>query len=56
MRIVPDTKKMLISRDYLLKMIVDKVITKGELYGRGKRARQYSILLDRFKKQRESKE
>jgi hypothetical protein len=28
-RIIPDTKKMLISRDYLLKMIVDKVITKG---------------------------
>lgn len=55
-RIVPDTKKMLISRDYLLKMIVDKVITKGELFGRGKRARQFSLLLEKAKKQREVKE
>lgn len=37
-------------------MIVDKVITKGQLFGRGKRARQFSILLDKAKKQREVKE
>lgn len=37
------------SRNYLLKSIVDKVVTKSELWGYGKRARQYALLLDKTK-------
>jgi|JI6StandDraft_1071083.scaffolds.fasta_scaffold14648_2 hypothetical protein len=48
-RIAPDTTKLIASRNYLLKSIVDKVVTKSELWGYGKRARQYAILLDKTK-------
>ena len=56
LRIIPDTSKMMVTRDYLLKAIVDKVITKPELFGRGKRARQFNMVLEKNRKSRESKE
>jgi hypothetical protein len=48
-RIAPDTTKLMASRNYLLKSIVDKVVTKQELWGYGKRARQYATILDKNK-------
>lgn len=37
-RITPDFKSLLASRSYMLKMIVEKVFTKKEVQGKGKRA------------------
>lgn len=35
------------SRNYLLKSIVDKVVTRQELWGYGKRAKQYQLILEK---------
>ena len=40
-RINPDFKALLASRSYMLKMLVEKVFTRKEVLGKGKRANAY---------------
>ena len=50
-RIKPDIKSLLSSRSYMLKMIVEKVFTRKEIVGRGKRAVAYANTIAEVKKQ-----
>lgn len=44
-RLKPDLKALISTRSYMLKSLVEKVYTKKELWGRGKRASVYASIL-----------
>ncbi len=47
-RINPDVSKLITSRSYLLKMLVEKIFTRREILGRGKRATTYANILTTY--------
>jgi hypothetical protein len=49
-RINPDFKTLLATRSYMLKMLVEKVFTKKEILGKGKRAAAYTSVLAEYKR------
>lgn len=49
-RIAPDMKSLLSSRSYMLKLLVEKVYTRKEVWGKGKRANAYAAVLASEKK------
>ena len=49
-RIVPDIKSLLSSRSYMLKMIVQRVFTKKQITGKGKRSSAYAATIAEVKK------
>jgi hypothetical protein len=48
-RINPDFKALLASRSYMLKMLVEKVFTRREVLGKGKRANAYTTTINEYK-------
>ena len=45
-RIKPDIKGLISSRSYMLKALVEKVFTKKQLWGKGKKANVYAAILN----------
>jgi hypothetical protein len=50
-RISPDIKGLLSSRSYMLKMLVEKVFTRKEFVGKGKRANAYNATIAEVKRE-----
>ena len=48
-RVIPDFKQLLVSRSYMLKMMVEKVFTKKEIHGKGKRMQAYTQAINSYK-------
>ncbi len=49
-RIKPDTKNLVSARNYMLKMLIEKVYTTKEIWGKGKRARAFgNIMNEKYK-------
>lgn len=44
-RLKPDMKSLVSARSYMLKMLVDKVFTCKEIWGKGKRAKALSNII-----------
>lgn len=44
-RIKPDIKGLISSRSYMLKALVEKVFTRKQLWGKGKKANVYAAIL-----------
>ena len=51
-RVTPDFKQLLAARSYLLKMMVEKVFTKKEIQGKGKRSQAYGQAITAYKHKR----
>lgn len=49
-RLKPDVRGLLSSRSYMLKNLVEKIYTKKQLWGRGKRANTYAHILAQYNK------
>lgn len=48
-RITPDFKSLLATRSYMLKMLVERVFTKKQILGKGKRGAAYANTLAQYK-------
>ena len=44
-RLPPDVKRLVSSRSYMLKTLVEKIYTRKEVWGKGKRATAYAAIL-----------
>ena len=44
-RLKPDLKALISSRSYMLRSLVQKIYTKKELWGKGKKANVYAAIL-----------
>ena len=49
-KINPDFKSLLASRSYMLKMLVEKVFTRKEIVGKGKRANAFLFIISDYRK------
>ena len=51
-RVAPDMRSLISSRSYMLKALVEKIYTRKELWGRGKRANTYATILLNYRSSR----
>lgn len=52
-RLKPDMKGLVSARNYMLKMLVDKVYTSKEIMGKGKRAKAFTHILNEKRRETE---